>query len=208
MRKSARLGYWLIGIIVLGALAWLLFPGIWIEREEALGVRVGDDKQTAVKSLSQHGVQDVLPLLLQEVSVSRKNIDELWKLERVDSICVNDHATATSVQIIFGADGVANQVELGSVKGFAELSEGMTRREVIAKLKMMMVGNDALVSFSCIRNIKWIRIDGGNQFDLDYLFSFNVWSMDVPNSYSRVRIEFRDNRVSKIRFRWQPSETL
>jgi hypothetical protein len=210
MRKSIRLGWWLIALLILGAIVWLIFfPAIWIERDEVLGVKIGDNKQAAARLLAQHGVQEVLPSLTKEIVISKGNIDEVAQLQNAYCIRVSDYKTGNNVQITFGADGRTNQVVQKSVNGFTDLSEGMTRNDVIAKLRLLLMTGSGMEAFSCIPDREWIHISDANSGDkMNYLFSFDVWGIDIPNSYSGARLEFRDDKVSKIRFRWQLFETI
>lgn len=207
--RGLRAFVWpVVGLVILAvAVQQVFFPAIWFDRDELQGIRLGMRKEEVLDALTKNGIEHVLPRVLGEIAINRRNIDQIGKLQNAYGICVTSYSRGISAKVTLDSSGLVNQVAYGSVRYFTDLSEARTRSELISRLKAMIEADDSIEAFACIPSAKWVRIGGGADDEEKLLLQYDSWAVDIPESYSGAKFEFEEGHLKKIRFRWQLFET-
>jgi hypothetical protein len=208
MRKRNLLALLILTAIILGGLAQqLFFPAIWMDRDNFLGIHLGASKDEVMRALAHRGVDSVLPELTSEVSINKGNIGQIERLRSLSGVCVNDYVQHRGAKFSFapGSDVVLTEEMLG--KRFPELFGVKTRQELMNRLSTLLLNGGGIEAFGCIPESRWVRIQNATGTeDVSLLLKYDLWVVDVPNSYSGARLQFSGDRLSRIRYRWQPFE--
>ncbi|HEX7888630.1 MAG TPA: hypothetical protein VF522_04655 [Ramlibacter sp.] len=186
-------------VLVLGYMA---LTGITLDRHELLGARIGANKGEVVQQLSRHGVEEVLPKLSVSPIISARNIDRINALSDAPGICLNDYGTSASAKFNFDpAEGPIGLVHDSSVK-MSEISTIRTRDELISKLTQLLTQNNALEAFACITGNGWVRIAADSRSpDTAALIKYDVWVVNIPNTYSTAELDFVEGKLKGIKHR-------
>ncbi len=192
-------------IVAAYCLAWFSNDR-WIERDEIFNIKLGMDKRDTIAALYKYGITEVLPLPPIDIKINARNINQIHDLRNIDGICVNDAKLDRSIHREFNSALQVVRIVEPTVRKFAEFSHIKTKDEFLSILEPILSRNSGITAFSCIVGSKWAKISESSQDDKNFLLEYDSWIFLEPNGYSQIKLFFKSNKLSQIKYRKQKNE--
>jgi hypothetical protein len=194
---------------VVAACLWLTVGGTEIIEEGRYKyLEIGASKEEVIKALSSQGVDYILPVPEETITVNRENLDQLDLLHGSPGIVLRG---GEGIRIELAFD---NQVVV-DVDSSVVTEEEIKRRFFIGQSEIdafdvmhsVIEDDHTMRVFNILPDARWTRVENISSRDIEYLKNYSVWSFrDREYWVSHYVLEFREDRLLKITHTWSPTE--
>lgn len=181
-----------------------------IDKGEFEGFEIGMTKTKTLDVLFSHpNITYVKPDISEYVEVKGpvSDIDMLDKLLLFDGIVLTNSRTKFYMKVGF-KDNLVDTIFLAPVNDGDDLGikEGDLRNEVKRLIYLGLSTKKIQIAFNYLPYANESKIADMSEKDIETLVKYDNWLFNGPGKYSETKLQFNDDKLSRIVHRWNPIE--
>jgi hypothetical protein len=182
-----------------------------IEQGKFIGLEIGMTKLETIEVLqAKNNVQYVRPEVKRIVEVSgkgRKNEQLMESLLSGEGVVVEGRSDNIYIRISFDNDMV-NEMHIPPVSKGDDLGIeiGMKKEDVKTILNDAFSIGKIRYAYNYLPNSRWLNLDTLNENEKNSLFVYDTWIFSESDKFSHVTLEFYDDKLERIIYKWTPIE--